>query len=466
MRILVLADLSGKEGRGTGDTGGSPVSRRLLKLDVDEIDAAIGRLAPELTLSPGGTASQTATLKFSSFDDFHPDRIYANLGLFDVLRRAREKLLDPSTFVATAGALGGGPQKAETDAATLERLLGRPASPAAPRVDISALLRQAVGPYIVPRADPRQQELIQGVDDATSALMRAILHDPSFQALEASWRCCHWLVSRIETGEELAVRALDVTRSELAADFRAAGGDPGRSGLRRLLVDGDGGAPGGSHWSLIVGDFTFSSSAEDLELLAALGDLASAAGGPFLAGADPGILGCTSPDQLRDPALWRATDPGASARWSALRGLPAAPWIGRAMPRMLMRLPYGVRGEALESFPFEEVPDPGDHGSFLWGNPAFGCAMLIASSFQRAGWEMEPGADQEIDDLPACAYTDDGESKLKPCAEILLSERASEGILQHGIMPLMSYANRNAARVMRFQSVADPPSALAGPWGR
>ena len=53
---------------------------------------------------------------------------------------------------------------------------------------------------------------------------------------------------------------------------------------------------------------------------------------------------------------------------------------------------------------------------------------------------------------------------MQACAEAYLSERVGDAILRHGIMPLLSYQQRNAVRLMRFQSVADPPAGLSGPW--
>jgi hypothetical protein len=32
-------------------------------------------------------------------------------------------------------------------------------------------------------------------------------------------------------------------------------------------------------------------------------------------------------------------------------------------------------------------------------------------------------------------------------------------------MPFLSHRNLNAVRLARFQSIADPPAALSGPWG-
>ncbi len=101
----------------------------------------------------------------------------------------------------------------------------------------------------------------------------------------------------------------------------------------------------------------------------------------------------------------------------------------------------------------------------MWGNPALACALLIGQSFSaRGGWDMEPGDDQDLVDLPAHVFERDGERHLQPCAEVLLTERAGEAIMSRGIMPLLSYKNRNAVRLMRFQSIAAPSGALAGAW--
>ena len=77
---------------------------------------------------------------------------------------------------------------------------------------------------------------------------------------------------------------------------------------------------------------------------------------------------------------------------------------------------------------------------------------------------MDPGDHLELGSLPAHTYRLDGESRLQPCAEVVLTERALEAILGRGIMPFMSFPDRNAVRLVRFQSLADPAAALAGPW--
>ncbi len=45
--------------------------------------------------------------------------------------------------------------------------------------------------------------------------------------------------------------------------------------------------------------------------------------------------------------------------------------------------------------------------------------------------------------------------------EHLLSLRIGEEILKRGLMPVLSFRDRNAVRLLRLQSIADPPAALA-----
>ena len=135
------------------------------------------------------------------------------------------------------------------------------------------------------------------------------------------------------------------------------------------------------------------------------------------------------------------------------------------MPRFLLRLPYGKNASETESFAFEEMSPRSPSTSVISGAiPAIACAYLLGEAFTRFGWHMRPGAVQEIDGLPAHTYRKDGETQLKPCAEVLLTEDAAEMLLDRGFMPLASIKGTDRVRLVRFQSVADPPAPLAGRW--
>ena len=433
------------------------------------------------------------SIQFANLDDFHPDVLYRNLGLFQALRELRTRLMDSRSFNQAAAELRHGaqslqlspdssvqnagdtvPVREEDETSMFERLLGRHSSatsdkPTSTSHDRSQTLLQhfiqdVVGPYIVPETDPFQPQYVAAVDEVISEQMRAMLHHADFQSLEALWRSVHGMVTGLELGQELKLYLLDVTRHELEEDIKSTQGQLEQSGLFRRLAENDTDISGCKPWSMLVGDYTFMPDVESLSLLAALGGISSRASSPFLAAADASILGCSSVTDTPDPRDWKKTDQDAEQAWRTLRQSSVARWIGLAHPRLLLRLPYGKDSDALDYFEFEEVRQPREHEAYLWGNPAFACATLIARSYQANGWSMVLGDIMDLDNLPAHTFRDDDETQMMACAEEFLTERAAEAMLDRGVMPLISYRNRNAVRLMRFQSIAEPLKMLAGPW--
>jgi type VI secretion system protein ImpC len=67
---------------------------------------------------------------------------------------------------------------------------------------------------------------------------------------------------------------------------------------------------------------------------------------------------------------------------------------------------------------------------------------------------MRLGSIVEIPQLPAYTYRIDGEVVLQPCAESALLERAAEIAIASGVMPLQGFRNKNAVRLLSFQSLA------------
>jgi type VI secretion system protein ImpC len=207
--------------------------------------------------------------------------------------------------------------------------------------------------------------------------------------------------------------------------------------LRRALSD--------EARSVIAGLYYF--SPEDEGTLLRLASLARSARAPLLAGLAPHVVGLTD-------------------AFSELRRAADARWIGLALPRFLLRLPYGRDTHPLESFDFEEMPDGMEHERYLWGHPAAACAYLLGETFSRHGWAMRPGEFNTIEDLPLHVYQADGESELKPCAEVLLTDEAAALLLERGFMPLVSIKGTDQVRIWRFQSVIGPLAPLAGRWTR
>jgi type VI secretion system protein ImpC len=215
----------------------------------------------------------------------------------------------------------------------------------------------------------------------------------------------------------------------------------------------------------MAGNFNFGPSLKDAELLARMAKVAAGAGAPFIAGASPRLLGCDSVLDLPDPRQWKIQmSAEIAASWQSLRSSPEARFVGLALPRFLLRLPYGKDTEPAELFQFEEMPDPAAHENYLWCNSAFACALLLAQSFAELGWELQPGSILEISGLPIYIHTVEGEPRNLPCAEVLLTQTAAEKMMEKGFMPLASLKDQATVRLVRFQAIADPLSSLAGRW--
>jgi predicted component of type VI protein secretion system len=126
-----------------------------------------------------------------------------------------------------------------------------------------------------------------------------------------------------------------------------------------------------------------------------------------------------------------------------------------------MRQPYGKGSDEVEVFAFEELVGEDSHDSYLWGCGAFVCGFLLADAFRAEGWDMTVGGAGELDDLPVYRFSKDGETQIKPCAEVWLSERVGDRISSQGLMALLSIKGRGAVRLVNAQSVAASAQSLA-----
>ncbi|MCV2355943.1 type VI secretion system contractile sheath large subunit [Paucibacter sp. B2R-40] len=449
MRLLLLGDFSARPTSEKTALSDRPSHR----VDLDSLDEVMQRLRPQLKLACG-------ELAFSTLDDFHPEQLYARLPRFEDLRQARNRPVSCSRSSSSSSVSNSNSNSNSDAAGLLDQLLGKSngSSQARPGPDslesaqtgaqgLDNLIRNLVAPHIVPDQAADLQTQHAAVDAAVTEQMRRLLHEPAFQSLEAAWRGVHWLITNLELDDQLELHLFDVSRAELLADIIVSKGQLSQTGLHRALADRWRNLPGGQSWSALVGLYQFGASDLDLGLLAALGILASQAGGPLLAGGDPGLAALETKEQ---------------ANWQTLRHSEAARWIGLAAPRVLLRLPYGKKSDPIDGFAFEEFDATPVHEEFLWGNGALAVALAVGRSFNARGWDFEPGDEREIGDMPAFTYLFDGERELQACAERYLGEDTGLSMLAAGLMPVISHRHRNAVTVMRMQSVAEPAQQLAG----
>jgi type VI secretion system protein ImpC len=401
-RILLIGNFSGRA------PDEAPRSIAPIAIDRDNFDEVLEDLG--VTLDLNGIA-----LPIRELEDFHPDRIYPRVPLFQQLDR-----------VAAASA----PPRSTPSAADLLEQIVSENEPSKPVTvedanDLAAFIRRVSAGHTVakPTAAERQTEAQRQA--LAGELMRSILRHPTMQSIEAAWRAAFLLVRGLDTDGDLKIFLLDLTLPELVKNLDAVQKELRKKGA----------------WGVIAGNYAFGQSDTDVQVLARMAGLARSLHAPFVA---EGRLGDSQ-----------------DASWELLRKSERAPWIGLLMPRFLLRLPYGKDTSAIESFPFEEMTGS-EHAGYLWGNPAFLCAFLMGQSFLKHAWDLRRQLARRVDHLPQHVYREDGEPVAKPCAEILMTERTAESLLDSGFMPLASMKNEPAALIVRYQSIAQPAAMLAG----
>lgn len=426
-----------------GQTARSPIMDKIVKIDLDNFDAVMAKFSPTLTLN------SSQVLVFKELDDFHPDQLVAIVPEFIELRRLKRGLDNPQTAASVAAEIWQKYQpkaterSADTDTATteiesmtdtLERLLERKTTLATPEIKskntVDELLQQLISPVIVADTLPEYQTLSVFIDSVMADLMNAILHNPEFQALESIWRSVYALLFNEDADENQSFYLINISKQALLADMHSGT----TSSFANLLINHD----IKSVDSIIIGNYYFSGSTEDLTLLGWLGTLAGQLHSRFISAADEAFV--------KEQILGEQP---INTDWQNLRKTPAAAFIGLCYPRILLRLPYGKKREPIDAFAFEEFSDLPQHEPLLWGNSAFGFARLLVR--QQAGYQGDGSND--IENLPALVCLKDDEQHLYACGEWFLSEQKINKILTAGIMPFISFQNRNSVRLIASQSL-------------
>jgi type VI secretion system ImpB/VipA family protein len=292
--------------------------------------------------------------------------------------------------------------------------------------------------------------------DEQSKLMSAILHHPDFQAVESAWRGLYWLLARVKEMRQVQGVVVDISQAELVADLNS-NDDLTKTGLYKMLVEKPAAKIDGQPWSLLLGLYTFDLTGENINALGRMAKIAREAVAPFLAAV---------PVQISEKDWKMATEDMPA--WEALRQLPEASLLGLAMPRFLLRQPYGENTKSIDKFSYEEYKGPSD---YLLGNPALLCAALLAQSFAKEGWGCKAGTVLELAEMVMHVSTDEDGDRVGRLAEAMLTRKEGEKVGPMGLMNFICSKDRDIVQLVRFQSVAMPPKGqsqvdLTGQWGQ
>lgn len=301
---------------------------------------------------------------------------------------------------------------------------------------------------------------IARIDQLIGEQLNEIIHHPEFQKLEASWRGLSYLVTQTETGGNLKIRVMNVSKGELSKDMEKSA-EFDQSTLFKKVYEEEFGTFGGAAYGCLVGDYAFGNTAQDLSLLTRMSEVAAAAHAPLITSASATLFGLDSFTELDAPRdLSKAFQGDQYARWRSFRMSEDAKYVALCLPHVLMRLPYGPDSDPVESFQFEEEVDGSDHARYLWGNAAYCLASRVTDAFARYGWTaairgVEGGG--AVTGLPAHAFsTDAGELALKCPTEIAITDRREKELADLGFVPLVHCKGTDTASFFSVQSAHKP----------
>jgi type VI secretion system protein ImpC len=363
---------------------------------------------------------------------------------------------------------------------SLETKLVRDPSQARQAIDaVSELIESVEANEIVLSEDG---DLIGAINERIAALdqevdegLNAVMHNDAFCKLESSWRGLHYLVSRAETGTMLKLRLLNATKDEIQKDLeRAVEFD--QSVQFKKIYEEEYGTFGGSPYSVLIGDYEFGRSPQDIKWLEKMSNVAAAAHAPFIAAASPQMFDMDSFEDLSNPRdLAKIFESTELVPWRSFRDSEDSRYVALCLPHFLLRSPYGkdMRPDAngedqkqritgrtpSDDVDFQEEVN-GQPKDYCWGNAAYALAERITNAFALYKWTaairgVEGGG--LVEGLPAVNFkTDEGDVILKCPTETAITDRREKELNDLGFITLVHRKNTDHAAFFGGQTAQKP----------
>jgi type VI secretion system protein ImpC len=301
---------------------------------------------------------------------------------------------------------------------------------------------------------------IAQIDHLISLQLNEVMHAPEFQKLEGSWRGLKYMMANSETGTQLKIKMLNVSKKELLRDLQRAP-EFDQSAIFKKVYEEEYGVFGGNPFAALIGDYDFGKHPQDMELLEEMSHVAAAAHAPFLTSASPEIMNLESFTEIGKPRdMAKIFDTTEYAKWKSFRDSEDSRYVGVCLPHILMRQPYGRDTAPVEAFNYEEGVDGTDHSKYLWGNAAYALGTRLTNAFSLYGWcaairGVEGGG--LVEGLPVHNFrTDEGDVAMKCPAEVAITDRREKELADLGFIPLVHCKGTDYAAFFSVQSAQKP----------
>ena len=301
-------------------------------------------------------------------------------------------------------------------------------------------------------------EMISDLDQKMSKQMNLILHNKEFQQLEGAWRSLKYLIDHTDFRENVKIEMLNVSKQDLIDDFEDAP-EIVKSGLYKTAYTAEYGQFGGQPYGMMLGNFDFGPGNQDVALLRNIASVATMGHAPFIAAAGPSFFGLDDFSGLPNLKDLKSIFEGPQyTKWRSLRQSEDARNVALALPRFLLRLPYGPDNIPVKSFHYIEDVSDGDE-SFLWGNAAFAFTARVTDSFAKYRWcanIIGPQGGGAVEDLPLYQFEAMGELQNKIPTQIEISDRKEFELAEEGFMALTMRKGSDNAAFFSANSIQQP----------
>jgi type VI secretion system protein ImpC len=301
---------------------------------------------------------------------------------------------------------------------------------------------------------------IAEIDRLISLQLNEVMHHPTFQKLEGTWRGLKYLMSQTETSTNLKIKVINVNKKELLKDLQKAP-EFDQSALFKKVYEEEYGVFGGAPFGALIGDYEFGRSGQEMELLEKIAQVAAASHAPFISGTSPEMFNLENFTQLDAPRdLAKIFESTEYAKWKAFRETDDSRYVALTAPRMLLREPFGRDTVPVEAFDYDEGVDGAEHGKYLWGNAAWAMGARITGAFAEYGWcatirGVESGG--LVEGLPVHNFrTDSGDVVMKCPTEVPITDRREKELADLGFVPLVHCKGTPKAAFFSVQSGNKP----------
>jgi type VI secretion system protein ImpC len=287
--------------------------------------------------------------------------------------------------------------------------------------------------------------IINELDQILSRQINEIIHHKKFQQLESTWRGLKFLVDRTDFQEDIKIELLSAHKDELRDAIYNQVFIPEYNEISEFPL------------SVIIADYEFDKTPEEVELLTDIGQIGSSIQVPFISSVGFEFFGVKTSDELAKlPMLNTLFREPQYAEWNALRDKEEAQYIAMTLPRFLLRLPYGPDGKKVKAFGFVEDADSFDN--YLWGRGVFAVASTLVRSFKEDGWGVRITGIQGggiVENLPIWSYHTAGREVRIPL-EVTLPQSREREFTDNGFVFLSCNVNDNRAYALGTPTICRP----------